>query len=392
MISQFQELNAESGDKLSRLKKRVRASASGCVDYSCNWDPTAGQLRDLDAFGQMVFEHLRSHIERITPVDASYTGPQIPSTPVGSDSREALPHRDTRVMHKDDKSLSAQEHKDDIPVTCTVYAPPEARPGDSILVQIHIHTSESAHEADSLACEFDTTSSRRGFASLDTTIVEGAALAFQLTVKRATVEEPVQELVWTGRTDPVQFEVEIPDSLNPCSLIMKIVVSQQNIPTGRILSQLGIVPSDSSATTVPEPSGAGIRHRIAFVSYASQDRLEVMKRVQMLRAVGIQCFQDVMDLDPGDRWARELYRHIDRSDVLFLFWSSAAKASEWVQKEWEYGLKNHGDDFVLPVIIEGPPIPEPPERLKHLYFSDKVLYFIKGMQQNGEQQNPPDEG
>ena len=117
---------------------------------------------------------------------------------------------------------------------------------------------------------------------------------------------------------------------------------------------------------------------MAFISYAAQDRSEVLRRVQMLPAVGIRYFQDVLDLDPGDRWAKELFRHIDESDVMFLFWSSAAKESDWVQKEWKYGLEKFGDDFVLPVIIEGPPVPEPPEQLKHLHFSRQGIVLHQG--------------
>jgi hypothetical protein len=33
----------------------------------------------------------------------------------------------------------------------------------------------------------------------------------------------------------------------------------------------------------------------------------VLKRVQMLRMMRIDCFQDVLDVAPGDRWDPELY-------------------------------------------------------------------------------------
>lgn len=44
------------------------------------------------------------------------------------------------------------------------------------------------------------------------------------------------------------------------------------------------------------------------LAFALADRAKVLPRVQMLRTVGIRCFQDVLDLGPGDRWERELYR------------------------------------------------------------------------------------
>jgi hypothetical protein len=97
----------------------------------------------------------------------------------------------------------------------------------------------------------------------------------------------------------------------------------------------------------------------------------------MLKAVGIRIFQDVLNLEPGEQWLRRLYEKILESDVLFLFWSHAAKSSEWVEKEWRYALENKGAECILPVVIEGPPVPEPPLELAHLHFGDPLLYFIK---------------
>jgi len=78
-----------------------------------------------------------------------------------------------------------------------------------------------------------------------------------------------------------------------------------------------------------------------------------------------------------------LDRKIDESDVFFLFWSTAAKRSEWVIKEVRYAIERHGgDEFappeIVPVLIEGPPPVAPPAELRHLHFNDKFLYFIAG--------------
>jgi hypothetical protein len=161
------------------------------------------------------------------------------------------------------------------------------------------------------------------------------------------------------------------------SLVGRVLVSQASIPIGRILFKLRLRLAEERADKLPKNSGRATRYTEAFISYASQDRPEVLRRVQMLSAVGIHYFQDVLDLNPGDKWAEELFRRIDESNVMFLFWSSAARTSEWVQKEWRYGLEKKGQDYIRPVIIEGPPIPEPPQELKHLHFSDRLRYFIK---------------
>lgn len=261
-------------------------------------------------------------------------------------------------------------------VDCTVFAPPEVRPHDSVLVQVYVHCPESSEEAQQFAQAADSDTERRASRSLGTQIKCGTELSFEFDMARAFVDEPIQTLTWRGRTDCVQFGVTFPEMIPDCKLNGCVRISQQTTPIGTIRFSLKVVSGSGKIDRLPVATGTAKRYNLAFISYASRDRPEVMKRVQMLSAVGIHYFQDVMNLDPGDRWAQALFRHIDESDVMFLFWSSAAKTSEWVQKEWEYGLDKHGDEFVLPVTIEGPPIPEPPDRLRHLHFADRVLYFV----------------
>ncbi len=103
----------------------------------------------------------------------------------------------------------------------------------------------------------------------------------------------------------------------------------------------------------------------------------------MLRLMQIDFFQDLMDLEPGQRWEQELYRHIDESDLFLLFWSSHARASEWVRRELKYALQRQGPDGALPpaihpIILEGPPPPPPPPELSHLHFDDYLLYLRRG--------------
>ena len=101
----------------------------------------------------------------------------------------------------------------------------------------------------------------------------------------------------------------------------------------------------------------------------------------MLTTLGIQFFQDVLDLQPGQRWSSELQRHIEECDLFLLFWSRAARDSEWVLREADYALERQGRDAeglpaIIPVIVEGPPVIPPPERLAHLHFNDRLLYFM----------------
>jgi hypothetical protein len=101
----------------------------------------------------------------------------------------------------------------------------------------------------------------------------------------------------------------------------------------------------------------------------------------MLRLLRIKYFQDVLYLEPGDRWEKKLYQHIDKCDLFLLFWSTSAKQSKWVLEEVRYALRRKGGNHdappqIRPVIIEGPPAPSPPEELSDIHFNDKLIYFM----------------
>ena len=104
-------------------------------------------------------------------------------------------------------------------------------------------------------------------------------------------------------------------------------MTQDTVPFGHLKFVIRITntrsdrdPSDISSHT----SSSWMRYSYAFVSYASADRQEVLKRVQMLARFKIAFFQDLLHLEPGERWGRRFRAH-RQSDVFFLFWSSAAK-------------------------------------------------------------------
>ena len=169
----------------------------------------------------------------------------------------------------------------------------------------------------------------------------------------------------------------------PLSLGTVIVSLGENpVPVGHVKFKLSVVAAETlQASSRPCPTGeVARRYTKAFTSYASHDRSEVMKRVQMLKGPGIEYFMDVLGLAPGERWQQALYQHIDESDLFLLFWSSAARDSQWVLKEVRYAMERKANnDFglpeMIPVIIEGPPPVAPPEELKHLHFDDWLVYL-----------------
>ena len=267
-------------------------------------------------------------------------------------------------------------------VDCSVFSPPAVAGGDTFLVQVFVHLPEQAEIAQQQAKQFDPDTKQLGVRSLGIPIERGTALTFYLSIPNLDVDEPIQQLVWNGRAESVQFGVTVPADLIHKTVIGTITVSQNSIPLGHLKFKLSITPAAASTSQEPQPVGDAARvYKKAFVSYSSKDRQEVLKRVQGLAVTGIEVFQDILDLEPGDRWERELYRNIDECDLFLLFWSTAAKESKWVLKEALYALERQGKDElnppeIIPVIIEGPPPVSPPDELQHLHFNDKLLYLI----------------
>ena len=94
-----------------------------------------------------------------------------------------------------------------------------------------------------------------------------------------------------------------------------------SVPAGRIKFRVVISARRRYDGELLKPLAEQTRHfTMAFISYASEDRTKGLARVQMLRLLGINYFQDILDLEPGQRWEKELYRHIDECDLFLLFW------------------------------------------------------------------------
>jgi len=269
-------------------------------------------------------------------------------------------------------------------VDCTVFAPPTARAGESILVQVYAHLPDQSEQVIQLAQEADETARRLGFRSLEVEIPRGTKLQIELTLPGVEIEDSVQQVLWRGRATSVQFAVDLPRTQPPGNLIGRVAVYRGGTPIGHVRFKLEITAGDRPLKqSMPRPLGdEAQRYSHAFLSYAMKDLNEVMKRVQMLVRCHISFFQDLLALEPGERWERKLHEHIDECDVFMLFWSTAAKESQWVRKEVEYALKRKGTDDsappeIVPILVEGPPIPLPPPELSHIHFNDRLLYYMQ---------------
>ena len=91
-----------------------------------------------------------------------------------------------------------------------------------------------------------------------------------------------------------------------------------------------------------------------FVSYSRADRPLVTPIVQVIRAVGVEVFQDVDSIPPGKRWRPVVEETIESADIVLVFWCVHSQCSHEVRKEWQRAL-DLGKDIV-PVLLDSTPI------------------------------------
>jgi hypothetical protein len=267
-------------------------------------------------------------------------------------------------------------------VISSVYAPGQASPGNSFLVQVFAHLAEDAGALEAIAREADEDARRRISGQLQKTIRRGTVLTFNLAMPGLEIDAPAQSCVWSGQPALVQFGVTVPKDCERKDIVALVIVCENSVPIGHLRFKFKIVDQTLPVAPVPTQVGKASRYKQAFISYASVDRAEVLKRVQMLNSLKLKFFQDLLTLEPGDEWEKLIYQYIDQSDVFFLFWSQAASESPWVKKEIHYAMHRKSDQDenapeIVPVIIEGPPPAKPPSELNFLHFNDKFIYFIK---------------
>ncbi len=281
------------------------------------------------------------------------------------------------------KPINAPAQVDD--VDCSVYAPPSAPRGATVLVQVFLHVPEQAARVHDLATMMDTTAALKGVQTLSASIARGTKVDVYVSAPELGIEEPAQTFIWRGEPVFCQFLVTLPAQGTNARFYPVVRLSVGGGLVGRIAFGIEVIEGPQAAeaalnTTQSVPSGLNAhRYRRAFLSYASQDRREVLKRAQALEAAGVTFFHDVLSLEPGARWEKELYKHIDSCDLFLLFWSKHAASSRWVIQEAEYAKARQnaeGLPDIIPIMLDGPPPQTPPSSLNEIHFNDRISYFI----------------
>jgi len=189
----------------------------------------------------------------------------------------------------------------------------------------------------------------------------------------------IETITWMGKITNGTFPVSVPKNTPSGSHLGRVQIFIDGFIKIDIEFILEIGASKTEIRDVTQKT-----HKINkfFASYSSEDRIEVMKRVQAVEASRpeVKVFVDCLSMQPGEEWESRIYDEISKSDVLLLFWTLQAKQSKWVTKEWTYALNNHGLHFIQPFPLEDPKNAVPPKELSALHFHDKYIIIIKGLE------------
>ena len=205
-------------------------------------------------------------------------------------------------------------------VSTTVFSPRKVSPGTTFLIQVTAHLPEDAAEVEHEARQIITDAEKLGSKKLDYRVERETKLSFALSLPSMEVDDPSQHLTWWGTSETVQFGVTVPENHRLGNVIGTVRVSQDGVPFGHVKFQITVAAAEAAAPAPPpQDEPQFVRYERAFVSYASPDRHEVLKRAQMLARLVPFVFMDFINLEPGERWEKGLYKHIDECDVFLSF-------------------------------------------------------------------------
>jgi TIR domain len=268
------------------------------------------------------------------------------------------------------------------PVTDKVHfsltAPAMLEPGRAYVLDVWAHLEAQRAEMLERARESQGSSDLRVKSKGGVLVARGAVLTVRLTIPTLEVADPEDLILWDREIGNATFPVSVPSDarLGPHEGTATFHVDLLGI------SKLHFVLEIGRRTASVAPLGASeVRCKRAFASYASEDRDEVLGRLQGILKVlpELDLFLDVASLRSGERWEDRLYNEIARRETLFLFWSLAASQSPWVEREWRAAMGLHGLGSIDPVPLVSPEeVPPPAELAQSLHFNDWTLAFMRG--------------
>lgn len=262
--------------------------------------------------------------------------------------------------------------------TATAFAPTKFRAGTSELVQIVAHPPEDIELAIRMASRADKRtrlSAQRDFGE----VPFGNSIGVALEVSGANCDGAIQRQVWEGH--PLVFPFTVNSDPEARQVIVKGRLFVEDAEIGTVVFAR---PTGSSFQGPQQAKPLKFkRYRRVFLSYSSQDRDAVANIATAYACAGVAHFWDRTSLTSGEEWSTRIRREIDACDLFHLCWSSAAAASDWVEKETCHAIAKRRRSLgrrpnITVQMLDGPPWAKHRPSLNSLNFDDFTRAAIVG--------------
>jgi hypothetical protein len=258
-------------------------------------------------------------------------------------------------------------------VEFAAFAPAGVRPNSAFVLDVWAYLASQYSAVKDMAKEVGMTVLGR---KAGVSVARGVRLTVRIDISGFEIDEPRDTIEWDGVSTNASFAIRVPASAKIGMYPGSALIKYQGMTIAKIAFVISVTYQDHSEYL--DRSDRLMYVRSAFASYASEDREEVLHRVQGMKSMSpeAEIFLDQLSLYAGQNWRAELEKHIRTKDRFFLFWSTAAARSVWVEREWRLALDLRGLQYIDPVPLEEPDRVPPPKALAALHFSDPLLRNI----------------
>ena len=259
----------------------------------------------------------------------------------------------------------------------TATAPATMRLGNSYTLDVWMHLAEQRQEVIARAIEAQGQEDIRIRSKGPVEVARGTILTVRLSIPDFIVKDSEDTILWDGNIGNASFPITVPTDARIGRHSGEVFFYVSGLQIAKLYFDLEIGHRESSVYQLVTHEQ---RVRTAFASYASENRDEVLARVQgIMKALpDLDLFLDVMSLRSGEDWEKRLKYEIEKRDIFYLFWSRAASRSHWVEMEWRTALDMKGIEYIDPVPLVSPNVVPPPKELAKLHFNDWMLAYMRG--------------
>lgn len=355
-------LAASSPERLRMLMKEAETHVNELLGHGRKAAPDDAGVRKL-------LDEMDFYLDESPPLDVN--------TVLG-DISEKREKRETIIEFNASHRLSPltipQDESDARPTLDTLeiaaVTPITVHPGEYGILDIVLFQEAYRHMLDEILQEH---LNRKKTAGGVHRAARGMAISVSLSSPDVDIEEPEETQIWQGSYLRFSIDFSVPQDCAKSQILLRALVSFNGIPATRLRILVNLGRPAGTPCSVKR-----LDIRSAFVSYSSDDTRVVYLLADTIRTClpDIDLFVDRSCLRPGELWSERLLHEIDVREMLFLFWSRAARKSPYVEQEWQHALKEKGIEGICLVPLESPQLCPPPKALEKLHFGSPLLYLI----------------